>query len=225
MKFFAVCTLPHYGSKHVYKMLDQLQQYYSGTVELNIYTDRPHLLDDRVNIIPIEHSLCERQWYKVDFMGPMNSDIDEPIIVMDLDLTFLRNIDHIVDIPINPSEFFAIERWWRAPGQQMNINGGMYKYYPSTCHHAFMSFYEKPQFWQNNYRQYSRNPVTGEQYFMFDHMTKTHMIRTFPGPAFVPVRPNKDTVPVYLRMYTECFGRPFLQDDGSYDQDVCVLHG
>ncbi len=225
MKFFAVCTKPNYTSAHVYRLIEQLKSHYTGTVDFHVYTDRPDTFDsDTVNVIPIEHTLCERQWYKMDFMGMINTGLDEPIIVLDLDLTILRNIDFIIDMPIERNDFIAINRWWRAPGQPMNINGGMYKYYPQTCQHIFNTFYSAPLFWQNNYRQYSANAVTGEQYFVWEHARLSHNIKTFRPDAFAPVRANKDTIPVYNRTYTKEFGYPLLTD-GVYNDNVCVLHG
>jgi hypothetical protein len=225
MKFFAVCTRPRYDHTHVERLVEQLHQHYSGDIDFTVYTDRPDSFGD-IHAVAIEHTLCERQWYKVDFAGHMNIDLNEPIIVMDIDLTIIRNIDHIIDMPVQPHQFAAIERWWRAPNQPMNINGGMYKYYPSTCQHIFQKFYSAPKHWQNNYRQYSRNQVTGEQYFMWESVRDTHEIITFPADAFVPVRSGiPETIPVYNRTYTNLFGKVYIDSTGTYDQSVCILHG
>lgn len=224
MKFFTVCTRPHYGPADVERLLEQLHQHYTGDIDFFVYTDRPKEFNF-TNAIPIEHTLCERQWYKVDFAGYMNADIDEPIIVMDVDLSFIRNIDHIIDMPVDRKQFSAIERWWRRPGQPMNINGGMYKYYPSSCEFIFNKFYKNPQVWQNSYRQYSKNPVTGEQYFMWEAAREQLEIVTFPPESVLRLREG-DThqSSVYADLYKDLFNIPLFVDH-RYNERVCILHG
>lgn len=227
MKFFCVCTRPLYGPEHVYSLYKQLRVFYSGTVEMYVYTDRPELFNDTVNVIPINHTLCERQWYKMDFMGPMNDHLDEPIIVMDIDMTIISCVDDIIDIPLKQNEFYAIERWWRAWNSDMNINGGMYKYYPKTCRSAYDDFYKDPSMWQNNYRKYSpKDKVTGEQRYVWESINKTHTIKTFPGQSIIRYRKDMpDVQSDYGKIYCNTFNLPYMRLNGSYHPCISIIHG
>lgn len=227
MKFFCVCTKPLYGPEHVYSLHKQLRLFYSGPVEMSVYTDRPELFDDTVNVIAINHTLCERQWYKMDFMGPMNDHLDEPIIVMDIDMTIISCVDSIIDTPIFPNEFYAIERWWRRPGSSMKINGGMYKYYPKTCRSAYDQFYQDPVKWQNNYREYSpAEAVTGEQRYVWESINKTHNIKTFPGETIIRhIKDNPNIQEFFNKTYCNTFNLPFMRMAGQYHSKILIIHG
>jgi len=226
MKFFCVCTAPKYGPEHVYTLYQQLRVFYSGDVDMSVYTDRPHLFDNTLNVIPITHDRCERQWYKMDFMGPMNNHLEEPIIVMDIDMTIISCVDDIVDIPTDRNDFYAISRWWRSPHDKLTINGGMYKYYPSTCTAAYDQFYANPTAWQSKYRCPASGLVHGEQLCVWELLSATHNIKTFPGQSIVRYRKDMpDVMEDYNNQYCKTFNLPYMRRNGSYHPNVSIIHG
>ncbi len=226
MKFFCVCTKPLYGPEHVYSLHKQLRVFYSGAVEMYVYTDRPELFDNTLNVIAINHNICERQWYKMDFMGPMNDHLDEPIIVMDIDMNIISCVDDLVDIPTDRHDFYAIDRWWRPSHDNLPINGGMYKYYPNTCRSIYDEFYKNPSMWQSKYKSPSSGPVHGEQSCVWELLRATHVIKTFPGQSIIRYRKDvPDTMEIYGNRYCKTFNLPYMISGGQYHPSISIIHG
>lgn len=222
MKFYTVCTLPHYHPKDVYRLKSQLKMFYDGDVELFVYTDRPADFDTSVNVIEIRHNLCQRQWYKVDFYKPGFIDGNDPVIVTDLDWLVLDDITDIIDTPINVDEFVAVERWWRRHDCTLDINGGMYKFVPNTLAHAYNVFYSNPRFWQTMY--FGPNKIEGEQNFVADVVSLTHKIKLFPGKKIYRHSIYPQTNVEYAERYKEKFKTlPVL--DGKFNQQLALVHG
>lgn len=221
MKFYTVCTLPHYHPNDVYVLRKQLLTFYGGDVELFVYTDRPQLFDDTVRVIEIRHSLCKRQWYKMDFFGPHIVSGDDPVIVMDLDWTFLDDVTDIIDMDISRDDFAAIERWWRKEECRLSINGGMYKFYPGTCIHVFNTFYSNPSFWQTMY--FGPNNIKGEQNFVSDIVPITHNIKFFPGKKIGRYSSDPSDNIGYDAFYHQRFNERMMIE-GNFNQQLALLH-
>jgi hypothetical protein len=228
MKFYTVCTLPHYHPFHVYRLKKQLQCFYDGDVELYCYTDRPAEFDadENINIIPITHTLCERQWYKIDFMGEGFVEGEDPIIAMDLDWTILSDITDMIDTPITPKQIIAIDRWWRTNPDSCDINGGMFKYYPHACRDIHEIFYSKPHFWQNAYRDLEDpSKVNGEQAFMRIHGSKSHEIIKFPGIRIGRLMVDSPEVnSMYADMYCKLFDQPYYTLGNNINPNIHMMH-
>ena len=222
MKFYTVCTLPHYFPDDVYKLKRQLVVYYGGTVDLYVYTDRPHLFDDSVNTIPISHNLCQRQWYKVDFLGDNITTGDDPIIILDLDCTIFDDVTDVIDTPIERNEFRTVERWWRNKDTDiLTVNGGMYKFYPGTCKRAYNTFYSNPRFWQTTY--FGPNRIEGEQNFVADVIALTHNITHFPGKKIGRWSSDRIRNETYMECYERDFSEPLITD-GKFNSQIALLH-
>lgn len=222
MRFYTVCTLPHYFPKDVYKLHQQLQLFYRGRVEMYVYTDRPEEFDNSVNVIKIQHSLCQRQWYKVDFFRPGFITTDEPVIVMDLDWIILNDITGIVNQPIIPTQFATVHGWWRTSARRLKINGGMYKFFPNTLGKAYNIFYSNPQFWQRTY--FGVNKIQGEQDFVTDVVPLTHEIVLFPSHKICRSSQHHSTNTRYAETYQLLFGEPLIDKD-VINKRVALLHG
>lgn len=224
MKFYTVCTLPHYHPHHVYRLLQQLQIFYDGPVEMFVYTDRPSEFDSRVVALPIQHNKSVRQWYKIDFFGLDLIPPGEQIIVMDLDWTILDDITDIVDMPVLPSQFAAVDRWWRSNENAIAINGGMYKFTTGTCSDMFNLYHTDPHYWQNVYR--GDSVVGGEQDFVFIHSQKTHKLMTFPGHTMGRLRPDNYWGNLYIKQrYVDRFNMPYIDSRGQYNSHIKMVHG
>lgn len=232
MKFFTVCTLPKFHPHHVHRLLSQLQRFYSGDIEFYCYTDRPDEFNSNVITIPIRHSKCIRQWYKIDFFGPdIVPDVNEPIIVMDVDWSIIRNIDHLIDVPIAQDEFISTPRWWREDDDPLPISGGFYKFIPASCKYMWDTFYENPEHWQEKYR----NPdhifsVQGEQDFVWEHASKAHKMITLPGYKFARVMNNlgpevyNQIIEKYKVRYERIFGHSY-NTNGEWNERILMVQG
>lgn len=221
MKFYTVCTLPHYHPKDVYALHKQLLTFYDGEVELFVYTDRPLEFNNTVNVFEIKHNRCKRQWYKIDFLGPHIVTGDEPVIVTDLDWTFLDDVTSIIDIDTKANEFTTIDRWWRKDSCKLNINGGMYKFHPGTCMRAYNTFYSNPEFWQTTY--FGPNNIKGEQNFIADIIPITHNITFFPGKKIGRYSSDPYDNIGYATYYHQRFNEPMVAD-GDFNRELALLH-
>lgn len=222
MKFYTVCTLPHYFPEDVYKLHKQLQLFYEGKVELFVYTDRPDEFNQSVNVIKIQHNLCQRQWYKVDFFKPGFIDVDEPVIVTDLDWLILDDITEIIDTAVSPDEFITIERWWRENTCKLKVNGGMYKFFPKTMKKTYDVFYSNPKFWQEVY--FGPQKIEGEQNFVADVVSLTHKIKHFPSEKIYRYTADASLSEQYAKWYEQKFNAsPMI--NGRFNRQLALVHG
>ena len=103
MKVFAVRIGDKYGPEYEEYLEDKLSDY-----EL-VWIREPY------------HPDVQLQWNK---MYGMNLDIDEPIVVMDIDVVLVNDYKKLFDYPINKGQFLAIPGWWRdTSGKKHKING------------------------------------------------------------------------------------------------------
>ena len=62
------------------------------------------------------------QWNK---MYAMSLDIDEPVVVMDIDVLLTNNYKELFEYPIKKGQFVSIPGWWRdTENKRYKINGG-----------------------------------------------------------------------------------------------------
>ena len=73
------------------------------------------------------HSEVTLQWNK---MWAMQTDIDEPVCVIDIDVLLMNDYEKIFEYPVRPGEFIAMPGWWRSDSDTYEIIGGFFKYYP-----------------------------------------------------------------------------------------------
>lgn len=206
----------------MYKLHQQLKLFYDGSVEMFVYTDRPEEFDSSINVIKIQHDICQRQWYKVDFFKPGFITTDDPIIVTDLDWIILNDITDIIDRPITPNQFMAVNGWWRNIDSQVKINGGMYKFFPNTLGKTYRVFYSNPQFWQRTY--FGANKIQGEQDFVADAVPLTHEVVLFPGKNICRSTQYRSVNNRYAATYERLFNEPLIEQ-GTLNKHVALLHG
>jgi hypothetical protein len=108
-----------------------------------------------------------RQWNK---LYPMSLDIDEPVVVIDIDMMFINDYMDAINYPINRGEFLAAKSWWRDTlNKNYSVQGGFQKYYPKDCKYIYDEFVSKPEYWMEYYpKQNITIPGMGEQYFVED---------------------------------------------------------
>jgi hypothetical protein len=121
------------------------------------------------------------QWNK---MYAMNTDISEPICVMDIDMLLVNNYKEIFEYPIKRGEFVAIPGWWRDTEKEgYSLNGGFFKYHPIDCKYIYDKFMKDINHWQSFYIKngITKGPINGEQYFVEDSVHERLELKLIPN--------------------------------------------
>ena len=92
MKIFAVRIGDRYGPEYEQYLQDKLPEYDF------------HWIHE-----PIQKDIL-MQWNK---MSVMNMDIDEPVVVMDIDVLLINDYKELFEFPVKKGEFVSIPGWWR----------------------------------------------------------------------------------------------------------------
>ena len=167
----------------------------------------------------------ELQWNK---MHVMSLDLEEPVVVLDIDVLLLNDYQKLFDHPVDDGWVLSIPAWW---GSTLSINGGFWKYIPNQMNHVFETFMKDPVHWQNHYIDIgaTRGPVNGEQNFVFEHCK----IQTVP-PSWVGRWASEwyiDSFDNYHSWakaqnvsYIRHTGNEYLYLDGEFHEDVKLVH-
>lgn len=118
------------------------------------------------------------QWNKLQVM---QTRIDEPVVVMDIDLLLTNNYCELIEYPINDDEFLLLPAWWNT-SDKFAFNGGFQKFVPKNCNYIFKEFMSRPLYWQGYYIQEGMTigPVNGEQFFVVEQARKQLKVKTIP---------------------------------------------
>lgn len=105
------------------------------------------------------------QWNKLHFF---NLDLDEPIVVIDIDLELINDYQKLFEYEIKEDQFLTIKPWWNSK----NINGGFYKFYPKKFKYVYNEFKNNKEKWEQYYIQLGLKPgpVNGEEDFVYDQV-------------------------------------------------------
>ena len=125
-------------------------------------------------------SRVKLQWNK---LWPMSLDIDEPVVVIDIDMLFIHDYMDAINYPIERGEFLSIPCWWGdTPKKDYKMNGGFQKYYPNDAKYIFDEFMSRPEYWTEYYieNKTTIGPVNGEQYFVEDMVRKKLNLKLLP---------------------------------------------
>ena len=164
------------------------------------------------------------QWNK---MRVMNMDIDEPVVVIDIDLEFINDYMDAFEYPIERGEFLSAKSWWRDTVRSdlsYSVNGGFFKYYPKDCKYIYDKFMKDKFYWQNYYIKNGTTvgPVNGEQYFVEDSVKEKLKLKFLPETWFCKSvkNPSKDW---WARMNT-LYPGDWLYLDGEYNKEIKIIH-
>ena len=96
-----------------------------------------------------------------------------PVIVIDIDLTFMNNYQDLFSLPVERGEFLTTRNWWGQDNpvtMKYKIAGGFYKFWPEDTEYILDIFHEDPLRWQNYYIENGTTvgPVNGEMNFVED---------------------------------------------------------
>ena len=164
------------------------------------------------------------QWNK---MRVMNMDIDEPVVVIDIDLEFINDYMDAFEYPIERGEFLSAKSWWRDTVRSdlsYSVNGGFFKYYPKDCKYIYDKFMKDKFYWQNYYIKNGTTvgPVNGEQYFVEASVKEKLKLKFLPETWFCKSvkNPSKDW---WARMNT-LYPGDWLYLDGEYNKEIKIIH-
>ena len=164
------------------------------------------------------------QWNK---MRVMNMDIDEPVVVIDIDLEFINDYMDAFEYPIERGEFLSAKSWWRDTVRSdlsYSVNGGFFKYYPKDCKYIYDKFMKDNFYWQNYYIKNGTTvgPVNGEQYFVEDSVKEKLKLKFLPETWFCKSvkNPSKDW---WARM-NMLYPGDWLYLDGEYNKEIKIIH-
>lgn len=162
MKIFAVRIGERYGPEYETYLQSKLPEYDSHWI-------REPIQDDIL-----------MQWNK---MAVMNMNIDEPVVVMDIDILLVNDYKKIFEYPVERGEFLSIPGWWRDTEREgYSLNGGFFKYYPTDCKYIYDKFMKDHLKWQRHYidNGVTKGPINGEQYFVEDSVHEKLKLKLIP---------------------------------------------
>lgn len=173
------------------------------------------------------------QWNK---MYPMSLDIDEPVCVIDIDILLVNDYYDLFEHPIKRGQFVGLGSWWN---EDIDINGGFFKYYPKDCRYIFDKFTIEPDYWMRHYieKGVTQGPVNGEQFFVKEAVDeRLELVRT---PEAWCTRWMADDVYTISRgayddhnkwvlnntnKYREATGNNYIYLGGQFHSDIKLVH-
>ena len=171
------------------------------------------------------------QWNK---MYPMSLDIDEPVCVIDVDILLTNNYYELFEHPIKRGQFVALGSWWN---NDLNINGGFFKYYPKDCGYIFDKFMSDPQYWMRHYidKGVTIGPVNGEQFFVKEAVEeRLELVRTPEAWCTRWMSTDINVTSVFNKssrwhldatsLYREATGNNYIYLGGEFHPDIKLVH-
>lgn len=173
------------------------------------------------------------QWNKMSVMG---MDIDEPVVVMDIDMILVGDYKKVFDYPIDRGQFLAIPGWWRNT-DTYKINGGFFKYYPSDTKDLYHAFIGDISHWQNRWIKNGTTvgPVNGEQYFVEEGIERLGLeLITLPDSWFTRWATSEIVEQQWesynswqhemTKLYKEKTGNEYIYMGGEFHPDIKFVH-
>ena len=215
MKIFAVRIGDRYGPEYEQYLEAKLPEYEFVWIREQIHPD------------------VLMQWNK---MSAMNSGIDEPVCVMDIDMLLVNNYKEIFEYPVKRGEFVAMPGWWRDTLKEgYSINGGFFKYYPTDCKYIYDMFMKDIDHWQNHYIKngVTKGPINGEQYFVEDSVKEKLKLKLIPNSwvtrwcsheIVIGGRDMKQWQIKTTTKYRKLTGNDYIYLGGEFHEDIKLVH-
>ena len=173
------------------------------------------------------------QWNK---MRVMNMDIDEPVVVIDIDLEFINDYMDAINYPIERGQFLSARSWWRdtiRTDVSYSVNGGFFKYYPKDCKYIYDKFMKDKFYWQRYYieNNITVGPVNGEQYFVEDSVRERLKLKLLPVEWFTRWKSGFDSTDEQMikwqwnttKKYKQLTGNSYVYL-GDFHPDIKYVH-
>ena len=162
------------------------------------------------------------QWNK---MLCMSLDIDEPVVVMDIDLILMNDYQELLEYPIEKGQFLGMDSWWGSPPSH-KLNGGFFKYYPKDCKYIYEKFMEKISYWQQYYilKKLTIGPVNGEQFFVEDSVKENLELITFPSHWATRWTQGTKTNNGISKRYARYFDKSIQIKPNVFNKELKIIH-
>jgi hypothetical protein len=162
------------------------------------------------------------QWNKIQCMA---LNLDEPIVVLDIDVILTGDYKALMDYPIQRGEFLSIPAWW-GTREPWSINGGFQKYYPIDTHYIYDIFMERPAHWQKYYikKRLTYGPVNGEQFFVEEHVKQKLKLKLVPKSWITRWSYNEETNAKVELIYHKKTGNEYIVKDDEWHPDLKLIH-
>lgn len=176
-----------------------------------------------------EETIGRLQWNK---LVPMSYNyIEEPIVVMDIDILLINDYKKIFEYPIERGQFLAAPGWWRWKKEmpRFTINGGFQKYYPQDVNYIYQKFMEDPIHWQSYYIKegFTSGPVNGEQNFVEDSVNERLKLVKLPNAWFCRmdvIDGTHGTLSNLNARYKEATGNHYMFMGSDFHPDIKFVH-
>lgn len=161
------------------------------------------------------------QWNK---LRVMNMDIDEPVLVIDIDMLFINDYMKAIDYPIERGEFLSYRSWWGDSCVINELNGGFQKYYPKDCKYIYDEFMSSPDWWSSYFINIGATigPVNGEQFFV-EKMVKKKLSLKFLPDHWV-CRMKNDPDDDFLININSLYDGDFAYLDKIFNENIKIVH-
>ena len=215
MKIFAVRIGDRYGPEYEKYLEDKLPEYEFVWIREQI------------------NSKVLMQWNK---MYAMNTGIDEPVCVMDIDMLLINDYKKIFEYPLERGEFISIPGWWRDTKREgYSLNGGFFKYYPTDCQYIYDKFMQDIDYWQNYYIKngVTKGPINGEQYFVEDSVNEKLKLKLIPtswvtrwcsDEAVINGQDMHTWQSKTMTKYQKLTGNEYIYLGGEFHPDIKLVH-
>ena len=215
MKIFAVRIGDRYGPEYEKYLEDKLPEYEFVWIREQI------------------NSKVLMQWNK---MYAMNTGIDEPVCVIDIDMLLINDYKKIFEYPLERGEFISIPGWWRDTKREgYSLNGGFFKYYPTDCQYIYDKFMQDIDYWQNYYIKngVTKGPINGEQYFVEDSVNEKLKLKLIPtswvtrwcsDEAVINGQDMHTWQSKTMTKYQKLTGNEYIYLGGEFHPDIKLVH-
>jgi hypothetical protein len=175
------------------------------------------------------------QWNK---LRVMNMDIDEPVLVIDIDMLFINDYMKAIEYPIKRGEFLSAKSWWKDTKKgNFSLNGGFQKYYPKDCKYIYDEFMKKPQYWMNYFIEngVTIGEVNGEQFFVETMVKRKLNLKFLPTSWFFRYSEDYDDknhiykselkkYKIYLNSQNSHYPGGWAYLGGEFNDSIKIVH-
>ena len=171
-----------------------------------------------------EETIGKHQWNK---LIPMSLDIDEPVCVIDIDVSFINDYMDLFNYPIERGQFVATQSWYKdTEVEGYKLQGGFQKYYPKDCKYIYDKFVSDPEYWMEYYIKNGTTcgPVNGEQYFVEDSVKEKLDLKFVPAEWMTRWENLSYHDPEWLTDANIHYPGEYLYLGGEFNPDVRLLH-
>ena len=219
MKFLCVKVGDKYSTDTVNKLFNNLNENYSGEIDLYCLTDNQHGFISNITPLPIQDEWKKLQWHKTTFFQNRYNGFDngEEVIVCDIDIEIIKNIDDLVEY--NFETFVGSHRWWHT-SDGGKLSGSLYKFRIGELSKVYDEF--NPE-WQEHWvkNKLVEPPVNGEQNYV--EMMVGSSLELFPFQWFTKWTTDEERNNRILNDFGKLTGE-ILKIENEWHEDLKVIH-